>query len=129
MRLDHIQLAMPAGEEDLARAFFTGVLGMKEQEKPYPLSERGGVWFRSGEVIVHLGVEPNFTPQKKAHPAFLIDELDHLASRLSESGHSVKWDESLPNRKRFYSADPFGNRLEFMADGDGFTQVEPDRVE
>jgi len=123
MQLDHIQLAMPAGEENLARTFFTGILGMREQEKPYPLSDRGGVWFRTGEVIVHLGVEQNFSPQKKAHPAFLIGELDHLASRLSESGYPVTWDDALPTRKRFYSADPFGNRLEFIADGDGFTQI------
>ena len=123
MRLDHIQLAMPAGEEESARAFFTGILGMDEEEKPYPLSERGGVWFRSGDTIVHLGVEENFLPQRKAHPAFLIGDLDELASRLSSAGYPVKWDDALPDRRRFYSHDAFENRIEFMADGQGFTQI------
>ncbi len=122
MRLDHIQLAMPAGEEDQARAFFSDLLGMTEEEKPYPLSERGGVWFRSGDVILHIGVEQTFAPQKKAHPAFLIEDLDALASRLKSAGFDILWDDSLPDRKRFYSQDPFGNRIEFMLDGHGFGQ-------
>ncbi len=122
MKLDHIQLAMPPGEEDRARAFFIDLVGMLEETKPYPLSERGGVWFRSGEVILHLGVEAGFIAQKKAHPAFLIADLNALAETLATVGYEVKWDEALPDRKRFYSSDPFGNRIEFMADGDGFSQ-------
>ena len=123
MRLDHIQLAMPAGEEDSARSFFGGILNMIEDDKPYPLNQRGGVWFRSGDTIVHLGVEQDFVPQRKAHPAFLVSDLDALASSLSDSGFPVKWDDALPDRKRFYSEDPFGNRLEFIHDGHGFTQT------
>ena len=122
MKLDHIQLAMPKGEEDRARSFFGELLQMTEEAKPYPLSERGGVWFHAQGVIIHLGIEADFRAQKKAHPAFLIEDLDLLAATLLESGHKVQWDDALPNRRRFYTSDPFGNRLEFMADGDGFTQ-------
>ena len=95
---------------------------MAEEQKPYPLSERGGAWFRSADTIVHLGVESEFRPQKKAHPAFLVSNLDQLAAKLADCGYEVKWDEALPDRRRFYCADPFGNRIEFMADGDGFSQ-------
>ena len=123
MRLDHIQLAMPTGEVESARSFFGGILNMTEDAKPYPLNERGGVWFRSADTIVHIGVEQNFVPQRKAHPAFLVGNLDALASALSDSGFPVKWDDALPERRRFYSEDPFGNRLEFIHDGHGFTQI------
>ncbi len=91
MKLDHIQLAMPPGEEDRARAFFIDLVGMLEETKPYPLSERGGVWFRSGEVILHLGVEADFRAQKKAHPAFLIGDLMALAETLATAGYEVNW--------------------------------------
>jgi len=123
MRLDHIQLAIPPGGEDRAREFFADLLGMKEVEKPYPLSERGGVWFQLGGAIIHMGVEADFRPQKKAHPAFLMADLDELAQLLQKAGYDVIWDDALPNRQRFYSADPFGNRIEFMADGQGFSQI------
>ena len=123
LSLDHVQLAMPEGEEDRARAFFGGVLGMEEEVKPEPLASRGGCWFRSGGAILHLGVEKDFAPQKKAHPAFCVSELDQLASRLEEAGYPVNWDTALPERRRFYTADPFGNRIEFMQDGHGFTQT------
>ncbi len=113
---------MPPGKEDLARAFFEGVLNMVEEDKPYPLSERGGAWFRAGSTIVHVGVETDFQPQRKAHPAFIVNDLDALASRLQAGGYEVKWDDALPDRRRFYTADPFGNRIEFMFDGHGFTQ-------
>ena len=122
MKLDHIQLAMPKGEEDLARSFFVDLLQMTEQDKPHPLNERGGVWFHSQGAIIHLGIEADFRAQKKAHPAFLIEDLDLLALTLIESEYEVKWDNSLPNRRRFYTSDPFGNRIEFIADGNGFTQ-------
>ena len=114
---------MPPGGEDSARSFFCDILGMVEEEKPFPLSERGGAWFRIGETIIHLGVEDPFQPQKKAHPAFLIADLDELAERLAKAGHPVTWDEALPNRRRFYSSDPFGNRIEFMLEGQGFQQM------
>lgn len=122
MKLDHIQLAMPQGGEDEARAFFLDTLGMIEEEKPYPLSERGGCWFRKGSVILHIGVDKEFRAQKKAHPAFIVPELYRLERILKEKACEVVWDEALPNRKRFYTEDPFGNRLEFMEDGDGFSQ-------
>jgi catechol 2,3-dioxygenase-like lactoylglutathione lyase family enzyme len=121
-RLDHVQLAMPPGEEAKARAFFAGLLGMTEEEKPEPLASRGGCWFRGGSVILHLGVEKEFTPQKKAHPAFTASDIERSAARLKESGYPVIWDEALPGRRRFYTADPFGNRIELMREGDGFGQ-------
>ncbi len=122
MRLDHIQLAMPEGHEEKARQYFSGILGMVEESKPFPLRERGGCWFRSGHTIVHLGVDAGFQPQKKAHPAFLVADLEGLATRLEWEGYPVRWDNALPNRRRFYTSDPFGNRIEFLADGDGFSQ-------
>ena len=121
-RLDHIQVAMPKGGEERARAFFAGLLGMEEEAKPSPLAGRGGCWFRHGDVIVHVGVEKDFTPQGKAHPAFCVRGIDLMAARLASGGHPVEWDESLPGRQRLYTADPFGNRVELMRDGDGFGQ-------
>lgn len=121
-RLDHIQLAMPPGEEAKARAFWAGLLGMSEEEKPEPLASRGGCWFRAGMMIVHLGVEKDFAPQRKAHPAFCVSDLDGLAGRLATAGYPVTWDDALPDRRRFYTADPFGNRVELIHDGDGFGQ-------
>ena len=121
-RLDHIQLAMPAGGEARAREFWHGVLGMAEETKPEPLASRGGCWFRSGRVIVHLGVEKEFSPQRKAHPAFCVHDLGGLAQRLTGEGCPVIWDDALPERRRFYTEDPFGNRIEFIAEGDGFGQ-------
>ncbi len=122
MKLDHIQLAMPRGEEEKARSFFVGVLGMVEEEKPYPLSERGGCWFRCGSVIVHVGVDREFVPQKKAHPAFVVANINDIERKLEDEGFEVVWDEALADRTRFYSNDPFGNRIEFIKDGDGFSQ-------
>lgn len=122
MKLDHIQLAMPIGEEDKARGFFSDVLGMSEEDKPYPLNERGGCWFRKGSVILHVGVESEFAPQKKAHPAFVVADLHELEQRLKYEGHPVVWDGALANRKRFYTADPLGNRIEFLKEGNGFSQ-------
>jgi hypothetical protein len=121
-RLDHIQLAMPPGGEMQARTFWSGLLGLSEELKPEPLGSRGGCWFRVGKVIVHIGVEKEFAPQGKAHPAFCVDDLDGLAQRLKAAGYPVIPDMTLPDRRRFYTADPFGNRIEFMSDGDGFGQ-------
>jgi len=122
MKIDHIQLAMPETREEEAREFFTGLLGMVEEEKPYPLCERGGCWFREGSLILHVGVDPAFTPQTKAHPAFLVPDLAALAGKLNTAGHQVEWDKALPDRTRFYANDPFGNRIEFIQEGDGFSQ-------
>lgn len=122
MHLDHIQLAMPPGGEDRAREFFRDVLGMREEEKPEPLASRGGCWFRADSVVVHVGVEQAFSPQRKAHPAFCVADLDALAARLLAAAYPVTWDDAISSRRRFYTADPFGNRIEFIHDGDGFTQ-------
>jgi catechol 2,3-dioxygenase-like lactoylglutathione lyase family enzyme len=111
--LDHVQLACPAGREDEARAFYGGLLGLAEIEKPEPLRSRGGVWFRCGEQQLHLGVEDDFRPARKAHPALLVGgerELDELAERLGD----VRWDGDLPGYARFYAEDPFGNRIELL---------------
>jgi len=121
-RLDHIQLTMARGEETKARAFWSGILGLTEEVKPEPLASRGGCWFRTGDIIIHCGVENEFAPQQKAHPAFCVRDLDELARRLAAAGYPVVPDDALPNRRRFYTADPFGNRIEFLAEGDGFGQ-------
>jgi catechol 2,3-dioxygenase-like lactoylglutathione lyase family enzyme len=106
--LDHVQLAAPPGCEDAARRFYGERLGLRELEKPPRLAKRGGVWFEH----VHVGVEDPFTPARKAHPALLVDDLDALAARLGD----VVWDDAIPGLRRFYSSDPFGNRLEFLED-------------
>lgn len=124
--LDHIQLAMPPGGESRARSFFGDLLGMKEEAKPAVLVNRGGCWFREGEVILHVGVEKDFVPQRKAHPAFCIRDPDALAKRLQDAAFPVEWEDVLPGRRRFYTADPFGNRIEFIRDGDGFGQKAED---
>ncbi len=112
--IDHVQLAMPAGEEDKARRFYTGLLGIPEVPKPSALAERGGAWFQQGPVKIHLGVEANFRPALKAHPALLVRDLAALVRRLSEAGVRVIDDDGLPGYNRVYVSDPFGNRLELM---------------
>src|SRR5262245_60163867 len=105
---------MPPGEEAKARAFYSGVLGMEEIEKPPVLATRGGVWFRAGEAHVHLGVEREFRPARKAHPAFRVRELSSLVAKLRAAGAEVIDDEALPGFDRIYTSDPFGNRLELL---------------
>lgn len=112
--LDHVQLAMPEGQEGAARAFYGGLLGMEEVAKPPVLAARGGVWFRSGAAVVHLGVEKDFRPARKAHPALLVRDLAALVATLRAAGVEVIDDEALPGYARVYVADPFGNRLELM---------------
>lgn len=112
--LHHVQLAMPPGREDAARAFFGGVLGMTELPKPPVLAARGGCWFRGGSVELHLGVEEPFAPARKAHPGLLVDDLRGLAVSLERAGRPVAWDDGFPGYARFYADDPFGNRLEFL---------------
>jgi catechol 2,3-dioxygenase-like lactoylglutathione lyase family enzyme len=108
-------MAMPSGREDDARRFYGDVLGLKEIEKPGALKSRGGVWFQLGHHQVHLGVEKAFSPARKAHPGVACLDVESLAERLQVAGYMVDWDNSLPGRKRFYTEDPFGNRLEFLA--------------
>lgn len=112
--IDHIQLAMPAGQEALAREFYSGTLGLTEVPKPGNLARRGGAWFEGGTLRLHLGVEADFRPARKAHPAFLVQQLDAFAQHLRRAGVPVITDEPLKGYNRFYVSDPFGNRLEFL---------------
>jgi catechol 2,3-dioxygenase-like lactoylglutathione lyase family enzyme len=112
--LHHVQLAIPPGGEDRCRAFWGDVLGMTEIDKPPVLAARGGCWFRGGGLEVHLGVEEDFQPARKAHPGILVAGLSSLAARLEAADVAVHWDEDLPGYDRFYTDDPFGNRLEFL---------------
>jgi catechol 2,3-dioxygenase-like lactoylglutathione lyase family enzyme len=112
--LDHIQLAMPKGGEAEARAFYQDLLGIPEVPKPANLAARGGCWFERDAVKVHLGVDPEFRPARKAHPAFLVDDLAALRATLAIAGIDVRHDQPLPGYDRFYVDDPFGNRLEFL---------------
>jgi catechol 2,3-dioxygenase-like lactoylglutathione lyase family enzyme len=112
--LDHLQLAMPRGREAEARAFYGDILGLRELTKPANLAVRGGVWFQLGTQQLHLGVEGDFRPAKKAHPAFLVRDLAGLRARLTQSGFAPYEDEPLDGYERCYVADPFGNRLELM---------------
>lgn len=113
--LDHVQVAIPAGAEPTAREYYGDLLGMEEIRKPPALAQRGGCWFASGAAVLHLGVEEPFVPAKKAHPAFLVTDLDALAARLEQIGNDVtRSDGELPGIRRFHTFDPFGNRLEFQ---------------
>ncbi len=114
--LDHVQVAMPAGQEEAARRFYAGLLGLLEVTKPPSLAKRGGAWFQGPNFQVHLGVEADFRPAKKAHPCFKVRDLNALESVLVEALVPVQWDREIPGVRRFYAADPFGNRLEFQAE-------------
>lgn len=114
LALHHVQLAMPKGQEDAARAFFADLLGFKEIPKPANLAKRGGCWFQAGDVHIHLGVETPFTPACKAHPALLVDDLVQLEARLKAAGCEIRPDEPLAGFARTYVSDPFGNRIELM---------------
>jgi catechol 2,3-dioxygenase-like lactoylglutathione lyase family enzyme len=111
--LDHVQLAMPHGREGEARGFYAALLGIPEVPKPPALAARGGVWFEDGAVKVHLGVDPDFRPARKAHLGLLVDDLAGLAQRLRNAGYEVIEDGLAPGR-RAYVSDPFGNRLELL---------------
>lgn len=118
---DHVQLACPARSEDASRAFYADLLGLTEVPKPPALAARGGCWFRGAGIELHLGVEDDFRPARKAHPGIRVIDLDALADRLRTTGHEVTIDDTeIPGRRRFHAFDPHGNRLEFLAD------VEPE---
>jgi catechol 2,3-dioxygenase-like lactoylglutathione lyase family enzyme len=112
--LDHVQIAAPRGSEADARAFFGDVVGLEETPKPEALATRGGVWFRCGAQQLHVGIEDDFTPARKAHPAFRVHDLDAVRDRLSAAGKTPRDDGGFPGIRRFYVDDPFGNRLEFL---------------
>jgi catechol 2,3-dioxygenase-like lactoylglutathione lyase family enzyme len=112
---DHVQVAIPRGGEPAARRFYGSLLGMVESPKPAALAVRGGCWFASGSAVLHLGVEEPFAPARKAHPAFLVDDLTTLRVALETAGHEcVDSSGEIPGVQRFHSYDPFGNRLEFQ---------------
>lgn len=113
--LHHVQLAIPPGSEDECRRFYVGVLGMTGVKKPAPMVSTGGLWVRAGSVELHLGVERDFRPARKAHPGILVSDVDGLARRLETRGIEVAWDERFPGYRRFYVHDNLGNRLEFLA--------------
>ena len=115
--IDHVQLAAPPGCEDAARRFFVEVLGLTEIEKPASLAVRGGAWFKAGEQQIHVSVEEGFVPASKAHPALLVEaaRLEEVAGRLARAGAPVTWDDELAPLRRFYTADPWGNRIELIA--------------
>jgi catechol 2,3-dioxygenase-like lactoylglutathione lyase family enzyme len=113
-RLEHVQLAMPAEGENSARAFYEGIPGIPENPKPANLAKRGGCWFEAGELKIHLGVETDFRPARKAHPALLVEDLHALIGTLTSSGYSITDDEPLEGYRRIYVDDPFGNRIELM---------------
>jgi catechol 2,3-dioxygenase-like lactoylglutathione lyase family enzyme len=112
--VDHVQVAMPRGEEAAARAFYAGVLGLREVQKPARLAQRGGCWFASGDISLHLGVEDEFRPARRAHPAFLVEGLADLVARCRAAGAEVIDDDLLETHDRAFVFDPFGNRIELM---------------
>lgn len=124
MKIHHVQVSMPRGEEDVARRFYEGALGMIEVPKPPSLAGRGGCWFRSfdGDTVtaeIHLGVDESFVPATKAHPGLVcqsLDVLEALAIRIERAGYEVSWAErdSFEGYIRFHTRDGFGNRLEVM---------------
>lgn len=109
----HVQVSITAGDEDMARSFYAGLLGMEEIAKPAVLADRGGVWFRCGLQEIHCGVEATVAPSRR-HPAFLTDALDELKAALDAAHVPTETDRELPGYRRFYAVDPFGNRLEFL---------------
>jgi catechol 2,3-dioxygenase-like lactoylglutathione lyase family enzyme len=114
VQIEHVQLAMPPGGEDLARGFYRDLLGIPEIAKPPHLARRGGCWFERGNLKLHLGVETDFRPARKAHVALLAEDLTSLRQRLGAAGYAAKEDQPLPGYDRIYVDDPFGNRLELM---------------
>jgi catechol 2,3-dioxygenase-like lactoylglutathione lyase family enzyme len=117
--IDHVQLAMPdgLGAEARAQAFFEGLLGLPRVPKPPELAARGGCWFERGPAKVHLGVERDFRPARKAHPALVVANLDALVDELERAGHPVRRAEEVPGRPQWYVDDPFGNRIELIPSG------------
>ena len=110
--IDHVQVAAPPGCEEQARHFYGDLLGLEELPKPAVLRARGGCWFRAGAQELHVGVEEEFAPARKAHPAFAVEDLDAIGRRLRAAGYETRDDDSIPGVRRFYVEDPFGNRLE-----------------
>jgi RNAse (barnase) inhibitor barstar len=113
--LDHVQLAIPAGSQDLARHFWVNVVGLVETPKPLALAAGGGLWLAGDALNLHLGIAQDFTPASLAHPAIMVRDFDTLVERLRADGHDVHFSPDVPDVRRFHTDDPFGNRLEFIA--------------
>jgi catechol 2,3-dioxygenase-like lactoylglutathione lyase family enzyme len=111
--LDHVQVSILPGGEAAARRFYGEVLGLPELPKPSTLAGRGGVWFACGAQQLHCGVEDPVAPSRR-HPALLTDDLEELRGRLTAAGFPVRTDAELPGYRRFYTEDPFGNRIELL---------------
>jgi predicted enzyme related to lactoylglutathione lyase len=114
LRIEHVQVAIPLGSQDRARAFYCGVLGFSEVQKPASMAERKSIWFAAGSVNLHLGIEADFHPAKRAHPAFVVEGLDDILASCERAGVTVKPDVSFDGFRRVHVIDPFGNRLELM---------------
>ena len=114
LSIDHVQIAIPVASESQARAFYSGILGFTEIEKPPQMAERKSIWFVAGAVDLHLGIEPDFTPAKRAHPAFIVEGLDAIVAACDRAGITTKPDTSFNGFRRVHVVDPFGNRLELM---------------
>ena len=115
LSVDHIQIAMPSGEEEKARSFYISMLGFTEIPKPTELVKRGGAWFQSENVQLHLGVEADFRPARKAHPAFIVEDLETLLVKVQRAGYETDTSQpELDGYKRAHIFDPFGNRIELM---------------
>ena len=112
--LDHVQIAIPIASESRARAFYSGILGFTEIEKPPQMAERKSIWFVAGAVNLHLGIELDFTPAKRAHPALVVEGLDAILADCERAGIVAKPDTSFNGFRRVHVFDPFGNRLELM---------------
>ncbi len=112
--IDHVQLSMPPGEEERARAFYAGLLGFNEVPKPESLAGRGGAWFEAGAARLHLGAEPDMRPMKKAHPGLLVTGLAEFVARLRSAGVTVSFEPPIPGYNRAHILDPFGNRIELL---------------
>lgn len=112
--IDHIQIAAPPNSEEQARQFYGELLGMKEIPKPENLKGRGGCWFQCGAQEVHIGIQETFTPAKKAHPGFTVNALQQLKSRLEAAHCTISDEPPIAGRARFFTHDPFGNRIEFL---------------
>lgn len=114
LSIDHVQVAIPLDSENRARAFYSGILGFTEVAKPAEMAERKSIWFVSGAVNLHLGIEPDFHPARRAHPAFVVEGLDAILAACERAGISTKPDTSFNGLRRVHVFDPFGNRLELM---------------
>ena len=112
--LHHVQIACPSGSEDDLRGFYGDLLGMPEIRKPPVLAARGGVWFEAGDRQLHCGVEADFRPARKAHPCFLVEDVEAVAKGVTSAGGEVRWDDSIPGVRRFHTDDPVGNRVEIQ---------------